>query len=251
MGVSRLHAHRGAEAIGDDALKAEEEAIAHRHPAAVQGVGLHRVDDRSRSPGKPEPGRQAKDQSAQRQDQDLGQRQCVGRRKVLIEVLAVEPFLDEVRPFPGGDGQQTRDCAHRRGDDEEPELAGPDLDPQPMQRGPPQTQGPGRCMAVVGGDGLGHDNGTLACRSSHLTPRGSADCRDLGERTARQRHAGVRFRRMRSACLHVEHMPKKARLSAARRRAADASPDARICCGCPWVTVTAEDGSASAARDHS
>ena len=71
---------------------------------------------------------------------------------MLVEVLAVEAFLDEVSALPGGDGEQTRNRAHRRGDDHEPKLARPDLAAQcdhggvqqphdPVSRPPTPTSG--------------------------------------------------------------------------------------------------------------
>ncbi len=45
LGVARLHPHRGTEPVRQQGLRHDDQAVAPRDPAAMEGVGLDRVDD--------------------------------------------------------------------------------------------------------------------------------------------------------------------------------------------------------------
>ncbi len=161
LGVARLQPHRGAEAVGDDGLQRHEQAVAQRHLAAAQGVGLDRVDRDGAAGARPEPGRQHQHRAAQRQGgQPPGVDPAKGA-KPLVEVDVVEQLLQAVRGHADGDSGEARRGADEGGDQHQPQLAGPDLAAQEDQRlqrqarqPHPATAGQPRGRWLVGGDRL-------------------------------------------------------------------------------------------------
>ncbi len=147
LGVGRLQAHRGAEAVGDDGLADDEQAVAQGHAAAVQGVGLHRVDGGTGPPARPQPGDDAQHQAAQGQHRRPRRRNGGHGAQAGVKVDAVEQLLDAVRHGGDGQGRDPRCGPHAGGDQHKPQLAGPDLAAQEGQGGeygPPVMTAPVR-----------------------------------------------------------------------------------------------------------
>ena len=93
LGVGRLQPHRGAEAVGDDALDADEQAVARGHPPAVQGVGLHRVHGRLGTAPGPQPGYDPQQQTAGGEHDEARGRQGGEAGEPLAGLEAIEGDL--------------------------------------------------------------------------------------------------------------------------------------------------------------
>ena len=74
LGISGLKPDRGADAAGPDRLQRHDHAAAKRHPAAMQGIGLDRVDFARRPPSRQQQEREPQQQPAEARNQQGAQR---------------------------------------------------------------------------------------------------------------------------------------------------------------------------------
>ena len=74
LGIARFQPDRGADAAGPDRLQRHDHAAAKRHPAAMQRIGLDRVDFARRPPAQQQQERHAQQQAAEARNQQRPQR---------------------------------------------------------------------------------------------------------------------------------------------------------------------------------
>ena len=104
LGVARLQSDRGADAAGPHGLQRHDQAAAKRHPPAMQGIGLDRIDLARRPPARQQQERDPQQQPAEARHQNRAQ-----RFDPKLARKAVPPFKVEqhhVQPLDEG--------AHRR-----------------------------------------------------------------------------------------------------------------------------------------
>lgn len=133
LGVGGLQPDRGAEAVGQQRLRGDDQVVAHRHAAAVQGVGFDRVDQRALASPRDER-HQPDQQAAQRQHQQLAEADMVEHAQALVRRQAVQPGLQAMGHAALQDGQRRGDQPDQRGQADEPQVAGAELAAQPVQR---------------------------------------------------------------------------------------------------------------------
>ena len=69
LGIARFQSDRGADAAGPDRLQRYDDAAAKRHPPAMQGIGLDRVDFARRPPAQQQQERYAEQEAAEARHQ--------------------------------------------------------------------------------------------------------------------------------------------------------------------------------------
>jgi hypothetical protein len=131
LGVGGLQPDRGPDPVRQQGLAADEGAVADRQMAAVQGVGLDRVDGRLGAVFQPGPGGDAQHQAAQRDGQGPPRGDHALGAEPLVHVDGEQQHLQAV----GQLGLQHRQGPGARSDQgghgDQPQLAGPDPPPQP------------------------------------------------------------------------------------------------------------------------
>ncbi len=133
LGVGRLQPHRGAEAVGDQGLQRDVEALAQRHAPAPQRVGLHRVHHRGGTAAGPGIGDGAEQQPADRDRQQPHRRDRRRHRQAHLRLDAEQRHLRGVGHDPHGHGHGSGQRPDDQGDEHQPQLAGADLGPKPGQ----------------------------------------------------------------------------------------------------------------------
>ena len=122
LGVAGLEPDRGAEAVGAQRLRADDEGVDHRHAAAGERVGLDRVDRAATTAAQQQPVAGAEQQTAaDRQQRKPGVEQPLRGAQ---RGMAVEPLVQERRKPRQARGGEAGDNADHHGKRDEADLAG-------------------------------------------------------------------------------------------------------------------------------
>ena len=118
--IARFEPDRGAAAVGDHRLHADEQAFAHRHAAAAQGVGFDRIDRARHLPGASPAVDQPDRQAAEGQRGESRQRENSRRRaQSHVERDAVDRDVGDVGELGHrGDAEAGQDADDDRDDDQ-------------------------------------------------------------------------------------------------------------------------------------
>ena len=132
--VAGFEPDRGAKAVGAERLRADDQAIDHRHPATVQGVRLDRIDRAATTDARNEAARHAEKKTAGcRHEREPRIGESIERAERARMTEMVEKSVQERGRPRQGDGEQPgRDADHDREEDEAT-LAGAHDGPKPSE----------------------------------------------------------------------------------------------------------------------
>jgi hypothetical protein len=133
--VPRLEADRGAEAVRDQVLECDEEAVSERHAAAVQGVRLDGIDRRAFAQPGADVQHDAEERAAERgHGKDGDPPQARRPAEALLTRQAEQKLVHHLRDNPDRRHEHAREAADRKGDEDKPDLARAHQRPQPLRR---------------------------------------------------------------------------------------------------------------------
>ncbi len=136
LGVARFEPDRGAGAVGDHRLRADDQAFADRHAAAAQGVGFDRIDRARQLPGASPMVDQPDREAAERQRGEGRDRRDPRRRaQPHVERDAVDDDMRDVDELGHRRHAEASEDADDDRDDDERQLAGAHHRPQARGEG--------------------------------------------------------------------------------------------------------------------